>query len=953
MTPERWARMKEIFGAALEMPEAERVAYLESACGDDAELRGQVERLLAQSERSSLRSPAAHFREHAAAELAPGEMLAHYRVEAKLGEGGMGAVYRAHDTRLRRPVALKVLPPGHFSDPDSKQRLMREARAASALNHPNIVTVYEISSDQEVDFIAMEYVEGRSLAQLIPPKGLPVKQALEYAVEIADALTQAHTAGVIHRDLKPANIMVTGTGHVKLLDFGLARRVRLAESKTTSLTAEGEVAGTPAYMSPEQARGEELDARTDLFSFGVVLYEMTTGQGPFRGDTPAVVFDATLNKVPVPPARLNPELPAEVERIIQKALEKDREVRYQHASELRADLKRLRRDLESGKTMPSANIASTGRSHGHKPRRFVRLAGTLSVLFGGLIATWFMVRGPQRLPDLKLQRLTANSAERPVLGAVISPDGKYLAWSDALGIHLTLIATGDAHVIAKPKTLAADDDWIPVAWFPDGTRLVANSLKPTPDGRRTTIWIVPALGGPASPLRDDGLAEAISPDGARIAFLSGGGNLDREIWVMGARGGDAHNIATAEGKSLFAHVHWSPHNQRIGDVRVVPQTGEYLIESRDVESRKSTVVLHGSGDPIDFCWLSSGRVVYPASEPPPNNQDANLWQVQVDPQTGRQQSKPGRITNWPSSSFYGFSVSADGKRIAFQKQSGQGNVYLGRRQAGGTRLESPRRLTVDEHVDFPSAWMPDSKAILFLSYRSGRGGIFKQPLDEESAEPVVLAPEDIFLARVSSDGSWILYLSQANGRLMRVPISGGAPQLVLEAKGTMNFDCARAPSTLCMILESSADLKELVFTSFDPVRGRGRELFRLPVEHDTDCGCFQSALAPDGSSVAIGEYLGKSIQLFSITGQHQRDITPKGLNKLGNLDWDLGSKALLVSSISQTGASLLRVDLAGNVQVLWTQNGSIGTFGIPSPDGRYLALGGGTSDRNVWMAEGF
>jgi len=240
---------------------------------------------------------------------------------------------------------------------------------------------------------------------------------------------------------------------------------------------------------------------------------------------------------------LRPDLPAELERIVSKALEKDRDVRYQHASELRADLKRLRRDLESGKTTPSVAAVGAGISQWRKSRRVVLLAGIVSVLLGGLIAAWFVAR-IQRHPELKLQRLTANSAERPVLGAVISPDGKYLAWSDDLGLHLTLIATGETSLMARTKTLAADDTCIPAAWFPDGTRLVANSLTQTPNGQRARIWIVPAMGGPATPLRDDALAGAISPDGGRIAFLSGGDNLDREIWIMNASGEDAHKIAS-------------------------------------------------------------------------------------------------------------------------------------------------------------------------------------------------------------------------------------------------------------------------------------------------------------------------------------------------------------------------------------------------------------------------
>ncbi len=337
MTPERWGRIKEVFDVALETPEVERGVYIESACGEDAELRGEVERLLAESEKPSLPGTAASILERAAAELAPGDMLSHYSVQAKLGKGGMGAVYRAYDTRLDRQVALKVLPPEHFADPDRKQRLMREARAASALNHPNIVTVYEISSDRGVDFIAMEYVEGHSLAQLIPSEGLPVKRALGYAVEIADALAQSHAAGVIHRDLKPANIMVTGAGRVKLLDFGLARRVRLAGSETATLTMEGGIAGTPAYMSPEQACGKPVDQRTDIWAFGCTLYELLTGRPAFRGETAAETLAKVLEREPNWQA-LPPATPAKVRDLLQRCLQKDADRRLHDMADARIEM---------------------------------------------------------------------------------------------------------------------------------------------------------------------------------------------------------------------------------------------------------------------------------------------------------------------------------------------------------------------------------------------------------------------------------------------------------------------------------------------------------------------------------------------------------------------------------------------------------------------------------------
>src|SRR5215472_16343516 len=273
MTPGRWARIKEILGTALELPDAERAGFLKLTCGSDSSLREEVERLL-ETERESLENPMLDALERMSPELVRGEMLGPFRIETKIGQGGMGVVYRAWDTRLDRRIALKVLRPKQVNDPMYRQRLFREARAASGLMHPNIVTVHDIGSDREIDFIAMEHIEGRCLDQIIPAAGLPVRQAIGYAVQIAGALAGAHTAGVVHRDLKPSNIMITREGLVKLLDFGLARKTRMGAEGMGTLTLEGQIAGTPAYMSPEQVRGEPLDHRSDVFSFGAVAYRM-------------------------------------------------------------------------------------------------------------------------------------------------------------------------------------------------------------------------------------------------------------------------------------------------------------------------------------------------------------------------------------------------------------------------------------------------------------------------------------------------------------------------------------------------------------------------------------------------------------------------------------------------------------------------------------------------------
>ena len=952
MTPERWQQIRGVLEEALELAPEQRSAFLQRNCSADPSLRQEVETLLASSPdvRSSFLQSSPLSAHDGVRELPAGTVLDHYKIVRRLGRGGMGVVYEAEDQKLGRLVAIKLLPEATRQDPAALERFWREARTASALNHPGICTIYELNESGDQPFIVMELLQGHSLDKLYDRRSMAYPKLLDFGVQVADALDAAHRKGVLHRDIKPGNIFLSPSGQAKILDFGLAKlEERQATPKSAygatanetmaeslALTNPGSAIGTIAYMSPEQARGETLDARSDVFSLGVVLYELATGQHPFTGSTTAVTFDRILNHAPAAPISLNSELPVELEETLNKTLEKDRELRCQSAAELRADLRRLRRKSSAGSVV--AAIAP----HPAKKSRALPIALIVLLLMAAGFAAWLF--WPQTVPfsAVSVNKITNEGTLEKI---ALSGDGKFLAEvKNDVGqrtVWIRNIATNtDTQVLS-----AFPNGYIGLNFTPDANYLYFTRGTPE-DSNVSSIYAMPIFGGtPRKLVHDVDSAPSFAPEGSRFVYVRWTfvrRDHSSEIHIADKDGGNDHLIYTSINKSQ--QPAWSPRGKQIAWIELTgPLTGVIKIlditTNRTVSVRQTDSITYENDgyNPSDLAWLPDGR---------------HLLLLYSNPRSDRVQiailDLPGggfhTLTN-DVNTYSELALSADGKTLATVLTNVDSGLAYYKGGGGAMISRTPLRITASS-----LAWA-DEDHLFLIGHETG---ISKLERTTGKLEPIDTGDLDISdsintcgdghvlftaiprggresrLFRMNGDGSEITQLSTQTG-FARGPFCAadsqrayftmydrqhGSTSLWSEPLlgGTTRKECGRARGLFSLSRDARFAVVVTALPGLDIWDLTACQIVRrLPVDVSSSHADYPKLFSPEGKTV-VGITTtkgGNALQYQLVGGSPAQLLTDPTHDEIQYFQWSPSGRELGVLQVRRSSDVVLMTDLTG------------------------------------------
>ncbi len=903
MTPERWQQIDKLLGQALERGPDKRSAFLDEACEGDKALRNEVESLLSAHRKAGDFIEAGPLKTEDATSgtthpTLSGRKVGHYQVLSELGRGGMGKVYQARDTILDRSVALKVLPRELANDPERKRRFLREAKAASALNHPNIVTVYDILAEEGLDLIVMEYLQGKTLGELIPRHGLSLNEVLKYTIQLADALAKAHAAGIIHRDLKPGNLMVTEQGALKVVDFGLAKFATKAviglvssqqaqQADSVMGTEEGVVLGTVPYMSPEQAEGKAVDARSDIFSFGAVLYEMATGRRAFQGDSSLATLTAILREEPKPASQVGRGIPREMDRIIERCLRKDPERRFQSAADLKVVLQELKEELDSSPLMAEV-AAMSGKPTLASPLKWVALGvAVISMALAGWF--WFGRSGREPVEGL-LTAVPLTAYPGWESAPTFSPDGSQVAfeWSKTSRFEDADIYIKQIGVEGNPVQLTdnpAPD--ITPAWSPDGRTIafarvlppdwqrIAYVVKPQRGGSERTIaefdapgyassesyktvkwctWtadskslVVVGQSGPGTSVAlflvsletrekrrltepPSGLADfnpAVSPNGRTVAFDRGNMFLQADLYLL-SLSEEMRPQGELETLALVSQLSlfpaWTSDGREIVFVDGARNQSLWRVVASNSAQRQQLAFASPWSPAVS---RQGNRLAYSTWKA-----DANIWRVEV-PTSGKTLEQAVKVlssTRNDSDAAY----SPDGRQVAFTSgRSGLWQIWVS--DSDGS---NPEKLTSLETFSGRPRWSPDGERIVFHSNHKGNRDVYVMRKDGSELKPLIMDPSTDANPGWSADSKWIYFESNRGGQrqVWKVPVESGEAVPVSGVRGGQPVE--------------SPDGK---FLYYDKDWPENYTIWRVPTNGGTETQVVDSLHVQGGGWVAVND----------------------------------------------------------------------------------------------------